>query len=155
MFRIAPRGLVRLDVGVGHAAEGRDGVDRLHDFGAALLGEGIGAIHNHALAERRVLLARLGQRQIGERPERRLALLAADPVAIDEIRSPPADHAKVEASAVAMAAGFFDQASERGLCELWHVRPQCPRFCPRFLIACPDIFGHTRARQVTVLRRIA
>jgi hypothetical protein len=41
MFRIAPRGLVRLDVGVGHAAEGRDGVDRLHDLGAALLGEGV------------------------------------------------------------------------------------------------------------------
>jgi hypothetical protein len=113
MFRIAPRGLVRLDVGVGHAAEGRDGVDRLHDFGAALLGEGIGAIHNHALAERRVLLARLCERKLGERAERRLALSAADPVAINEIRFHPADHPKVKTAAVTMAARFFDQAPER------------------------------------------
>jgi hypothetical protein len=89
MFRIAPRGLVRLDVGVGHVAEGRDDLDRLHGLGAALVGEGIGAIHNDALAERRVLFTRLRQCKLGERAERRLALSAADPVAINEIRFPP------------------------------------------------------------------
>jgi hypothetical protein len=53
-----------------------------------------------------------------------------------------------------MAARFFDQAPERGLCELWHARPQCPRFCPRFNMGCPDIFGHMRARRDIAMSRI-
>ena len=101
-----------------------------------------------------MLLARLRERKLGERAERRLALLAADPVAINEIRFPLADHPKVEASSVAMAARFFDQAPERGLCELWHERPQCPWFCPRFNMGCPDIFGHMQARRDTAMSRI-
>jgi hypothetical protein len=53
-----------------------------------------------------------------------------------------------------MAARFFDQAPERDLGELWHARPQCPRFCPRFNMACPDIFGHMQARMDTAMSRI-
>ena len=71
---------------------------------------------------------------------------AADPVAINAVALPLADHAKVETSAVAMAARFFDQALKRGLCELWHLRPQCPRFCPRFIYGLSGHFWtHARA----------
>ena len=136
--------VVRLDIGVGHVAEGRDGRGRRRLGGTRvdLLG--------HVGDKQLVLVARAFQRPLGQRSNRRLVLLTAEPVAIDEIRFPLADHAKVETSAVGMAAGFFDQALERGLCELWHERPQCPCFNR----GRRGFFGHMRARRDTAMSRI-
>jgi hypothetical protein len=63
VLRIAPRGLVRLDIGVGHGGEGRHG----RDLGGVLVGKRVDLVL-YGLAQVDVLLARLCERKLRERP---------------------------------------------------------------------------------------